>query len=511
MRVVRSEEALMPATDVDDLRAELAALQAENDALRAKAAAPPDESAPAARSRAGWWRGLLSAICIVVATILIPVSIVGAWARVQLVEEDAFVASLAPLVDDTAVQAMIIDESMDAITAQVDFQQITSNVFDGVASLGLPPRAADALQLLEAPAANGLESLVTTTVTRVVESDAFAEVWATATRAAHRALVGAATSDGGGLVVRTDEGVGVQLGAVVDRVKQNLLDRGLGVAELIPTVDRVVIIGEGNNLAMIRTGYAVATTLGFWLPVITLVLFGIGILIARRRSTAVLGTGVGFIVGGGSLAVALAIGGAATSAVAGSLGLSADALDVIFQQLVGNMMQTALVLMLLGVLIAVLGWLMGGSAPALAFRRSVHVMNASARRGLGARGLNTGAFGTWLGRQRILVRVIIAVLAVIWLFALRPLSVGDIALVLVVSVAVAWVLELLQRRDDDDPIAETIPESPADSAHAPKPDAATAQPSKTAPTPGRRSAPPPCASPRRGCAGPRPSRRTRGS
>ena len=49
-------------------------------------------------------------------------------------------------------------------------------------------------------------------------------MWATATRAAHRALVGAATSDGGGLVVRTDEGVGIQLGAVVERVKQNLID-----------------------------------------------------------------------------------------------------------------------------------------------------------------------------------------------------------------------------------------------------------------------------------------------
>ena len=44
----------------------------------------------------------------------------------------------------------------------------------------------------------------------------------------------AATSDGGGLVVRTDEGVGIQLGAVVERVKQNLIDRGLGAAELIP-------------------------------------------------------------------------------------------------------------------------------------------------------------------------------------------------------------------------------------------------------------------------------------
>ena len=138
---------------------------------------------------------------------------------------------------------------------------------------------------------------MTTAVTRVVESDAFSEVWATATRAAHRALVGVSTSDGGGLVVKTDDGVGIQLGAVVERVKQNLIDRGIGAAEMIPTIDKVIILGDGENLATIRTSYAVANAIGLWLPIITLALFGLGILIARRRSVAVLGVGVGFAIG----------------------------------------------------------------------------------------------------------------------------------------------------------------------------------------------------------------------
>ncbi len=491
----------MSEPDTVDLQAELAALRAENAALRAGGSPSADEIAPPPRSRSNWWRALLSAVIIVIATILVPVSIVTAWARVQLVDEDAFVATLAPLVDDPAVQAMIIDESMEAINAQVDFQQITSSVFDGIADLGLPPRAADALQLLEAPAANGLESLVTTTVTRVVESDAFSEVWATATRAAHRALTTAATSDGGGLVVRTDEGVGIQLGAVVERVKQNLVDRGLGAAELIPTVDRVVILGDGDNLAAIRTGYALASTLGFWLPVITLALFGLGILIARRRSTAVLGTGVGFVVGGGALALALAFGTTAIGATAGLLGLSPDALNVIYEQLVGNMSQTALVLALLGVVIAVMGWAMGRSAPAQGLRSGVRGLNSSARRRLVDRGLDTGAFGLWLGRQRILVRTIIAVLSVLWLFALRPLSFGDIVLVFVVAFVVAWILELLQRRPEElagdaaidvvvdevaqddgaSPTLEVVPADEAPTLDLTETDAATAPPAKGKP------------------------------
>lgn len=449
----------MSAITDDDLRAELDALRAENAVLRAR-----DTDTVAPGPRTARWRAFVSALCIVIATILVPTSIVAAWARVQLVEEDAFVSTLAPLVDDPAVQGLIIDETMTAITDQVDFDQLTANVFDGIAGLGLPPRAVQALGLLQAPAADGLQSLVDQTVTRVVQSDAFSDVWATATRAAHRALTTAATSDGGGLVVKTPDGVGIQLGAIVDRVKANLVDRGVGIAQLIPAVDKVVIIGEGNNLAAIRTGYALTTALGWWLPVITLGLFGLGILFARRRSVAILGSGIGFAIGAATLVAGLSVGTVVVSTVAGDLDLSPAALDAIYQRMVGAMQQTALVGVLLGVLIALVGWLMGRSKPARSVRSTAEALNGSARRQLAARGLDTGAFGAWLGRYRVLVRTIIAVLAVLWLFALRPLTVGDILLVLVVALVVGWTLELLQRRDDAVVPAAVDDPSPAEDA-----------------------------------------------
>src|SRR6478735_378661 len=98
-----------------DLQAEVAALRAENEALRA-GGAPADEVAAPARPAGSWWRGFLSALCIVIATILVPVSIAGAWARVQLVDEDAFVSTFAPLADDPDVQALIIDKTSTAIS-----------------------------------------------------------------------------------------------------------------------------------------------------------------------------------------------------------------------------------------------------------------------------------------------------------------------------------------------------------------------------------------------------------
>ncbi|WP_342000447.1 hypothetical protein MRBLWH7_001336 [Microbacterium sp. LWH7-1.2] len=451
--------AATPAPDVPDLQARLDALEAENALLKAGAAPAPTTGRTTSRPAGSGWRAFFSALCIVIASILVPISIVTAWARLELVDESAFVQTLAPLADDPAVQQMIIDETVEAVQAQVDFEQLTANVFEGIDQLGLPPRASQALQLLQAPAAQGLENLLTQTVTRVVESDAFADTWTATTRAAHRALTAAATSDGGGIVVMSDEGLGIQLGAIVERVKQNLIDRGVGLAQLIPAVDKVVVIGTGDTLVTIRTTYALAAALGWWLPIITIGLFVLGILIARRRSTAVLGSGIGFALGGGALALAFAVGYPVVGQTAVQLGLSATALDVVYQSLVGAMQQTAAIAVLLGLVIAALGWFAGRWSPAARSRQAIGSLNSSARRQLASHGFRTGRFGIWLSRYRTLVRTLVIVLAVIWLFALRPLSAGDIFLVLIVALVVTWILELLQVRPDeavvtDEPVLE---------------------------------------------------------
>src|SRR5690606_26921751 len=151
----------------------------------------------------------------------------------------------------------VITEAMAAIEAQVDFAELTGQVVDGVVDLGVGPRAEAALRLLQQPAAAGLQNMVAATVTRLVESDAFSDVWATAVRGGHRALTVASTSDGGGVVVMTADGVGIRLGPIVAQLKQNLDDRGVRVAALIPAVDRVIVIGSGDTLTLVRTGYAV--------------------------------------------------------------------------------------------------------------------------------------------------------------------------------------------------------------------------------------------------------------
>tara|TARA_R100000365_G_C2732316_1_gene62355 strand:- start:95 stop:1270 length:1176 start_codon:yes stop_codon:yes gene_type:complete len=369
------------------------------------------------------------------------------WARVQLVDEEAFVATFAPLTEDPAVQELIVDEATAAIDEQVDFAALTNQVFDGVESLGLPPAASTALNALRAPAAQGVQNLVNSAVERIVASEAFSDVWGFALRGVHRSITTAATADGGGILVLDSDGLGIALGPIIEQVKERLTESGVGVASLIPTIDKTIIIGDGEALTTFRTVYALADAVGWWLSVVTIGLFVLAIVIARRRSVAVIGTGVGLFIGGGMLAAGFGIGAAASTVLAGQLDLSPSALSVIYAQLTASMAQSALVIAVLGVVIAVIGWLMGSSRGATAVRGGVSGLNATAREALAARGLNTGGFGRFLARYRVAIRVALVVLAVVWLLALRPLSFADVVVVFLVTIIVAWVLELLQQRE----------------------------------------------------------------
>lgn len=428
--------------DIETLEARVRELEIENERLSTQRAT--------ARTTGQRVRTFLSALCLVVAAFLVPVAIITAWARLQLVDEDAFVATLAPLVDEPSVQNLVIDETMGAVSERVDFDALSSDVIGGITDLGVGPRAARALELLQAPLAGGIESIVESTIATVVRSEAFSDVWATALRGSHRALALATVSGDDALVVLTDDGAGISLAPIVEQVKQKLVDRGIGVAQLIPEVDRVIIIGSGDTLSAVRLAYAVTSALGWWLPLGTLALFGAGIALARRRSTAVFGAGVGLALGGAGLAVLLAVGATSITIVATNSDLTSPALEAIYRQLVGDMAQTAWVVALLGALVVVIGWLMGGTPSAARTHALVSSANASARQRLRERGLETGAFGQWLGRHRVLVRVVVAVIAVVWLFSRRPLELGDVLMILVVSLAAAWVLELLQQRVEPD-------------------------------------------------------------
>ncbi len=414
------------AADGADLRAEIARLRAENAALR-ETDSPTASAHPSRAPRGGRWRAVVSAVCIVLAGVVVPVSIMAAWARTELVDENAFVSTFAPLAEDPGVQQVVIDQASIAVRSAVDIQSITDAVFDGVQTLDLPPAALSAIDLLRGPAASGLESLIDGAVAGVVRSDVFGQAWQQALVSTHRSLVAIATGSGEGAVSLDAQGrLGIQLAPIIEQVKATLTAQGFGLAQSIPVVDRTIVIAQSDALPLIASGYRVAVAAGAWLPLAAAALFLAGVLTARRRTTALLGTGIALTAGALATAAAVAGGGVVLASQAGSLGLPAPVLGTVYGTVTGGMSDTAVVFALLGVVVAGSAWLSGRWPAAVRVRLVAASMVARARRALRSGGLRTGRFGTWLYAQRLLVRIGLLAAAVLLLLALRPLSLSDV-------------------------------------------------------------------------------------
>ncbi|MBF4573049.1 hypothetical protein ITJ64_11020 [Herbiconiux sp. VKM Ac-1786] len=448
---------------VAELRAENARLRAEAEAsAAASTAAEPSEGRPPRGWWSGWGRAGASAALVVVGLLVAPVAVVADWGETQLVDTEAFVQTFAPLARDEAVQAFVVSEVMAVVSDAVDFEQTTGEVFDAVGDLGLPPAADRALQALQVPAALGLESLATSVVTEVVQSPAFADVWAQALRVSHGQLVAALSGDPtAALAISSSGEVAVQLGPVVQAVKAAMVDRGLTIAAAIPEVDVSVVVAKSDSFGQLVLAYGLAVGLGLWLPWICLVLLAGGVLLARRRAVAVLRTGVALGVVMVLVGLAIRIGSLVTVAAVAPRYLPIDAARVIYDTVTARVGETVVAIAVLGFTIALIAWVRGPLRPAPAVRAAFASGAVRLRRYGDSRAITTGAFGRWLGRNRVAVEVLIGVAAAAVILAVRPIGTGRIVLTAVVALVLLVLVELLQR-----PPTSGAPTGPADDSVA---------------------------------------------
>ncbi len=437
--------------------AELAALvqqlQEENERLRAEVqvaetapAVSADVGAPAARRRRGRGRTVASVALVVIGLVLAPVAVAANWAESQLADTEAFVGTFAPLAQDPAVRAFVIDEVMTAVEQQVDFEQTTSDVFDAVDQLGLPPKASAALGALKRPAALGLQSLATTVVTQFVESPAFADIWAQALRVSHQQLVAAMTNDpSAALSISSSGELAVQLGPIIQAVKQAMVDQGLSFADAIPAVDVSIVVAKSDSFGQLTLAYGLAVSLGMWLPWIALAFLAAGVAAAKRRTVTLFWTGLALGVVMVLLGIALRIGNLVTVASIAPRYVPIDAAGVIYDTVTSTIASTVTALAVLAFTVMVIAWAVGPFRPAPALRRAFGDAATRLRAAGDERGISTGAFGRVLGKQRVLIEALIGVAAAALILFVRPLSTGQIIWTAVVAVVLLLLVEVLQR------------------------------------------------------------------
>ncbi|GAA1439942.1 hypothetical protein [Leifsonia poae] len=462
-----------------ELLAKIERLEGENAALRERLdnaqtmPIPPLEGdgvsgggdVVATRRKRGWGWTLLATVLILIGAILAPVAVAASWAKVQLTDTDSFVAAYAPLADDPGVQAYVTDQAVQVIQQNVDIPALTSQVIDGITSLGTGPVATKALEALKGPAAQGIVTLVKSTVGNFVASDAFAEVWQQALRASHAQFVATMQGDPkAAIAVGSDGSVGVQLGPIIDRVKQLLVQQGMTFASQIPSVDRTITVAQNSSLPTIQLFYGLAVGAGAWLPWVALLFLAAGVLVARRRALALVWSAVALALGMVVIVAGIAIGRLVFIASVSPSLLPSDVARTVFSTVTTAMVDTGVAVLVLAIVVALVAWYSGPFAVPRRLRGFFGAGTTWVREAAERHGISTGRTGEWLYAQRVLLRAAIAVIAAAVVLFVRPLTPGLIIWTLVIAAIVIVILELVQRpvitvpetADDETPIV-TVP------------------------------------------------------
>ncbi|MEU8137167.1 hypothetical protein [Streptodolium elevatio] len=409
-----------------------------------------------------------SVVVLTLACLLALLSVVAVWADDVIEDTDTYVATVAPLAHDPAVQNAVTNRITTALSSRIDMDQVTDALADTLSDNGLPSGIADQLRRLSGPLESGVESFVRDQVEAVVQSDAFADLWTTANRDAHAAMVKALTGQGNDAINIDGGTVTLQLGPIIAQAQQRLVDRGFSLAEAIPEVDKSIVLVQSDQLDEVRTYVRILHAVGWWLPLIALAVAALGLWIAPNSRRAFIGLGFGVLAAMLLLVLALLIGRRIYLDRLPS-NVEQDAAKAVFDALVKFLRHSAWTLAVIGAVTALTAFLFGPSRPARTIRRGLTAGLGAAGRTASDAGVRTGAAGSWIAGHRHPLYLGVIALGGLWLFLWNDPTVGSVLLVAVLVALVLAVLETVSAASAAETAATTAT-AKDDEDKAPRPD-----------------------------------------
>ena len=412
---------------------------AESEARRAEAAEP--RGRPRARRRRFSWRTPLAALLIIIGCVLAPVSVLGVWTANQVSDTSRYVANVTPLIKDPAIQNALTNKLTNEIVAKIDVKGLTDQAAADLSQKGFT-RVGALLQGVSGSLASGVQGFVHSRVQKIVTGPRMAAAWVQVNRVASQQLIAVLSGRGGktGAVSVSNGQVTLDLAPLEAVAKQDLVARGLTIAGKIPIVHATFALFPSKNLTKAQSAYRLINDLKIVLPIVTLVLLGLGVWVARGHRRALIGAGLGFaasmLVLGAGLAIARAFYLNSVPASA-SAAAAAAAFDILVR-----FIRTALrTLLVVGLIVAVGAFFTGPSTAAVATRSAFSSGLGRLRRGGESVGLSTGPVGRWTYTYRHALRIgAVALAALIFVFWGHPTA----AVTIVIAVLLLVVLGLIE-------------------------------------------------------------------
>jgi hypothetical protein len=359
-------------------------------------------SGPGSRQR---WRTIVAVALIVVGCVLAPLAGVAVWARNQVTNTDRYVRTVAPLASDPAIQQAVADQITAQIFTYLDVKGLTDQTVDALAQRDLPPRVAGQLKALAGALASGIQGFTRDQVGKIVQSQAFADAWVQANRVAHQALVKAVTGQGDGTVTVEGDTVSVNLAPFIQTVKQQLIAAGFSLAAQIPEVNASFVLFDVKDLSRAQAAFNLLDTLGIWLPIIAIVLLGIGVYVAKDHRRALVGAAAGVAVGMLLLALGLAVFRTIYLNAVPPQVLPHDAAAVAYDTIVAYLRLGLRSVLVLALVVAAGAFVTGPSTTAVRTRQRLAAGIGWLRGGAEHAGWRTGPVGAWVYANKQLLRI----------------------------------------------------------------------------------------------------------
>ena len=431
-----------------DERAELERLRTEVAELRTKPAAP----AVPVRRRKGGWRAPVSAVLIVLGCILAPLSVIGIWTANQVSNTNRYVENVSPLIHEPAIQAALTDKISAQIDAHLPIQSLTNQAASTLTSKGFT-RVGTLLHSFSGSLASAVQGFIHGQVAKIVKSQQVANLWVELNRRVHAQLVNALSGQHStNAAITTSNGkVVLNLGPVITLVKAKLAAKGLSIVSAIPYINPQFALFNDKYLVQAQSGYRLLNDLKIVLPIVTLLLLGAGIYLARSHRRATVGAGLGLAASMLVLGIALAIARGIYLNSVPSTVLPSDAAAVLYDTLVRFIKDGLRILLVVGLIVAIAAFFTGPSVTAVRTRQGLSRGIGWLRSGGERAGLRTGPVGAWTYQHRTALRIsAVALFAIIFVFLSTPSATSAIVLAILLLV-VLGLIELIGRPPEQGP------------------------------------------------------------
>ncbi|QBJ91744.1 hypothetical protein D0Z67_16610 [Streptomyces seoulensis] len=376
-------------------------------------------------------RSVCAAVLIVLGCLLAPLALVATWTADLADDTDRYVATVAPLARDSAVQDAAADRITDELMRYLNLSDLLKD-----AAPADRPGLEKALGALGGSLDDAVSGFVRKKAREVVASETFARFWTDANRRLHTTVDKALTGSGGGAVRIEGDAVTVDLAPVIEQVKTRLVDAGLKPAAKIPDVHTDFTVLRTEKVADLQTYFRLLQLAGVWLPVIAALLLAGGVLLAVRRRRALVAAALGFAVTALLLGLGLTVFRAFyLDALPASV--SQPAAGAVYDTLTRFLRTAVRAVVALGVVLALAAWLSGPGRRASAVRQIWHAGIGAARTQTDRLGLRTGPVGPFVHRHRVWIGWLLVAGAVV-AFVLWPHPTGWV----VVGIALALLFAL---------------------------------------------------------------------